>query len=417
MIVNPMATKYKVLISATDGEAINVTKALTQLTPEEQTDEMGARVTGEVANVRHGSGSLSDLCRPGCGVFVFADWGAGMQETFRGVLWDWSGNDDSSAKVLQFTAYDMLIYLQKSKDNRYYAAGQSTQAIISDIASGWGIPLIYNYPSITHAKQVFRSQTICDMMTTVLDLAQDQSTGDYVVKAEKGVLHVEPKGSNTDTCIFTGRASVESITNKLTMDDLITKVVVIGKEDDDGRSPVNAILEGDTKFGTIQDIVQQDDDTTLDAAVTQAKSLLQKNGALKQDTSVDTVDVPFLRKGDKVKIQAGTLNGYYYVTGVTHDALNHKMTMQVETVTKATVPITGAPVVTSSSSSSSSTYSVGDSVTLNGAVYATSYGEGKGKTFSGYKCTISRIVDTSRACPYLVDTDLGWVSSSEITHA
>lgn len=414
MEINPKTTKYKVLVSATNGEAINISSALTELTPEEQPDEMAARISGTCANVKHGSGTISDVIRPGCGVFVFADWGQGMKETFRGVLWDWDGEDASDAKTVQFTAYDMLIYLEKSKDNRYYTAGQSTKAIVSDIAGAWGVPLVFNYPSITHAKQVFKSQTLCDMIQSLLDAAQDQMTGDYVVKASQGKLYVEPKGSNAEACIFTGSSNVENVSNHLTMDDLITKVIIIGKEDDEGRAPVNATLEGDTKYGTLQDIVQEDDDTTLDAAVAQGKSLLQKNGALKEDIQLDTIDVPFLRKGDKVKIFAGTLNGYYYVTGVTHNALEHRMTIQIESVSKPSVPISGAPAAASSSSTE---FKVGDKVILNGAVYATSYGEGKGKTFSSYQCTISRIVDTSRKCPYLVNTDLGWVSSSEIKHA
>jgi hypothetical protein len=43
-------------------------------------------------------------------------------------------------------------------------------------------------------------------------------------------------------------------------------------------------------------------------------------------------DLPFLRKGDKVKISAGTLIGYYIVSEVVHDATNRIMSMEVEDV-------------------------------------------------------------------------------------
>ena len=43
-------------------------------------------------------------------------------------------------------------------------------------------------------------------------------------------------------------------------------------------------------------------------------------------------DLPFLRKGDKVKVEAGTLIGYYIVSSVTHNATNRIMVMEVEDV-------------------------------------------------------------------------------------
>ena len=43
-------------------------------------------------------------------------------------------------------------------------------------------------------------------------------------------------------------------------------------------------------------------------------------------------DLPFLRKGDKVIVEAGTLIGYYIVSSVMHDATNRIMVMEVEDV-------------------------------------------------------------------------------------
>lgn len=67
---------------------------------------------------------------------------------------------------------------------------------------------------------------------------------------------------------------------------------------------------------------------------------------------------------------------------------------------------TAAPVV----------FSVGDRVVLNGAVYADSYGGGKGRTFQNRTCTVTRIVDLKRSCPYLLD-GLGWVTKDSIRKA
>lgn len=62
----------------------------------------------------------------------------------------------------------------------------------------------------------------------------------------------------------------------------------------------------------------------------------------------------------------------------------------------------------------SSGFSVGDRVILNGAIYADSYGGGKGRTFQSKTCTVTRIVDLKCKCPYLLDNGLGWVPKDSI---
>lgn len=57
---------------------------------------------------------------------------------------------------------------------------------------------------------------------------------------------------------------------------------------------------------------------------------------------------------------------------------------------------------------------VGATAHLKGYLYATSYGEGRGQ-YRDQDVTISRIVDTSRACPYLVNSVLGWVRRADLT--
>ncbi len=65
----------------------------------------------------------------------------------------------------------------------------------------------------------------------------------------------------------------------------------------------------------------------------------------------------------------------------------------------------------------SSGFSVGEKVVLNGAVYADSFGGGKGRTYQKKACTVTRIVDLKRKCPYLLDNGLGWVPKDSIRKA
>ena len=62
-------------------------------------------------------------------------------------------------------------------------------------------------------------------------------------------------------------------------------------------------------------------------------------------------------------------------------------------------------------------FSVGDRVILNGAIYADSYGSGKGRTFQNRVYTVTKITDLTRSCPYLLDNGLGWVPKDSIRKA
>lgn len=63
----------------------------------------------------------------------------------------------------------------------------------------------------------------------------------------------------------------------------------------------------------------------------------------------------------------------------------------------------------------STAFSVGDSVILNGYVYVDSYASKAGQKFSAKKCVVTRIVDTSREAPYLLDNGLGWAKKADLT--
>ena len=62
-------------------------------------------------------------------------------------------------------------------------------------------------------------------------------------------------------------------------------------------------------------------------------------------------------------------------------------------------------------------FKVGEKVILNGYLYGDSFGGNIGQYRAGTTNTITRIVDTNRTSPYLLDDGLGWVKGSEIKPA
>ena len=153
----------------------------------------------------------------------------------------------------------------------------------------------------------------------------------YVMFFEKDILIIRKKGSNTDIYYFHGK-NVESTTDRLTLQGLITKVLVYGKSEEDKRPPLLKTIDGNLEYGVLQEIITKDSNKTLDDAEKEAQNKLKENGKPEETITVSTVDVPMMRKGDKIKLVAGNLSGYFIVEGVTHNGFDKTMEMELERI-------------------------------------------------------------------------------------
>jgi len=315
------------------GERIDLSPFLRSLSWEENEGELAVRLEVELQNQQLAGGKwLHQLIPLGGQVFLFADWGSGMQEVFRGTIFTWDYRTDPLGHFT-VAAYDQLIYLTKSKDDRYYRSGTTAKAIIQDIAKAWGIPLgTVEGPDTALAKQVFRGQSLADMIFDVLNQAKKRGAGKWVVRSKQGKIDIIRPGQNSPVYCFTADTNVESIEDRQDIEDLVTRVKIIGAEDKEGKAPVVAQLDGRTEFGVLQEVVYERQHDTPAAAKSAAEDILKERGQPRKRRRVQAPDLPFLRKGDKVKIVAGTLNGYYIISGITHDATNRTMVMEVDDV-------------------------------------------------------------------------------------
>ena len=324
---------YSLILFRPDGQRIDLQPFLRSLSWEENDGELAVRLQAELQNQQLAGGKrLHQLIPLGGQVFLYADWGSGQQEIFRGTVFAWDYRIDP-LEHFTITAYDQLIYLMKSKDDRFYKAGQTAKTVIQDIAKAWGIPLgTVQGPDVTLAKQVFRGETLADMIYSVLNEAKKKGSGKWIVRSKQGKIDVIRPGQNTSIYVFSAYTNVESIEDRQDIEDLVTRVKIIGAEDSEGKAPVVATLDGRTEFGILQEVVYQRQYDTPAAAKSAAGDILKERGKPRKGRKVIAPDLPFLRRGDKVKVEAGTLIGYYIVSSVTHNATNRIMVMEVEDV-------------------------------------------------------------------------------------
>jgi len=178
---------YSLILLRPDGQRIDLQSFLRSLSWEENDGELAVRLEAELQNIQMPDGKWPHQLIPlGGQVFLYADWGSGQREIFRGTVFVWDHRTDPLGHFT-ITAYDQLIYLMKSKDDRFYEAGQTAKAIIQDIAKAWGIPLgDVQGPNIALAKQVFRGDTLADMISSVLNEAKKKGGGKWIVRSKQG---------------------------------------------------------------------------------------------------------------------------------------------------------------------------------------------------------------------------------------
>lgn len=313
----------------------NVTKAVISQDRAEPDGQIAQRVTLQLANVKVDGKWLSSLLKARDRVFIYANDGTQEKEVFRGYLWTRARNDSISEEKIQYTCYDNLIYFQESEDSLYFSSGKSTKDIMSTICDKWGIKLQYSYDSITHTKLPLRGY-LADIFTSdILDPVKKRTGKKYVVLSDQDTMVVRPVGANTTIYHFVAGKNITQTASGWTMDGVITKVIVVGKADDDDREPIEATVAGKTKeYGTLQKIQRRSEGTTLADAKIEAQKTVDENGEPKWEYEITAPDVPWIRKGDKIYVEAGDISGHRIVTEVDRaiDQKHREMTLHLEDV-------------------------------------------------------------------------------------
>ena len=402
--------RYRVVVMDESGRQYNIQDYIQNLGWEENDSEISVRSSFTSRNDKTSKGYLSSIIKPGCLVGIFAsDGGSLNEEVARGYVETWNPVEKNSGNNLKCTCYDELYKLQKSQDNRYYPSGTGTKSALQGIFDDWGIPQgDYKGPNASHGKTVHNNKYLSDIILELLDDAVKKGEEKCIVRASKGYTSVIPRGSNKTVYVFTVD-NTKSISQSISTADLITRVKVVGQADDDGKRSVDATLNGETRYGIRQRIYTRGSDETISDAKTAAQEILDGEGRIKKEITVQSPDVPFIRKGDLVYIMSDFVSHYYYVNGIQHDADIFSMTMKLEYA---------EPEKKSSKNGGSiqKAYNVGDIVNFRGDThYISSYPGAKGYNARAGKAKITIKNGSGKAHPWhLIHTDsdsnvYGWV--------
>lgn len=322
---------YSVSLLGEDGVLYDLTPTLTSLQWQEEQNALAQKAVLNLGNLMVDGVWLMSIVKLGCGLFVRAECGGMVHTCFSGTVWDW-GYSSGRKKEIKITAYDKMKFLQQSSDYGYFTAGQTTESLLSLICQEWGIPLYYWWSqSINHEKQVFNNTAISDMILEILEEVKDQTGVPYVCLWADDMLVVKDYGTDPDI-FFIGEHATFSTKHSLSLDELVTRVKVMGNGDNEGRTPVEAVVDGDQSFGILQKIITTDSEKTLAEVTAEAEKYLEEYEKAQETVDLTCLDIPFLRKGYHVQVSAGDLVGTFRVLGVSHLATDKEMDLTLERV-------------------------------------------------------------------------------------
>ena len=398
---------YKLVVMDENKKQYNIKDFVTNLGWEENEGELALRISFTVKNDDTSVGKLSSLIKPGCMIGVLASDGDKEDEVARGYVVTWKSKESISSSDLDCKCYDELYNLQQSQDYIYYSAGIGTKSAISQIFVKWGIPIeTYDGPNVSHSKLTYKSQYLSDVLLDILDDAKKKGGGDSIIRARKGKVSVLRWGTNHTIYVFEPD-NTKVVSHSISTAGMITRVKVIGQANDDEKSSVEATLNGLTKYGIRQKIYTRNKDDSLDDETTEAHEIFNEYGKLKEEITVQSPDIPFIRKGDLVYLKVASLQSYYFVMGIQHDAEACSMTMNLKKAEQENIA--------ENQSTKKKTYKVGDIVNFHGGMnYISSYPGAKGHEARAGKAKITIINGSGKAHPWhLIHVDngdvYGWV--------
>lgn len=321
---------YAVKATSVDGTTLDLTPVVSNLGWEEGTREIAVRVSLRIADCDVNGKRLSSLIVPGTPLSIMATLGGQQSEVCAAIVERWSFTDSNSDSTIELEAYDQAHALTKSEDYAYFSPGHSTGQMLGAILGKWDVPFNYTGPDIGHNKTTFKRQNIADMVQRILDDVKKKSGAVLFVRWKDNQLDIIERGTNSDVYQFTSDSNTVTAKDSLDMSELITRVLIVGKSDKEGHQAVLATVDGKTEFGIRQLIIEHEKSKDLSESRTAADEALKEHGSLQRTSSIDVPDVPTVRKGDKVSVKAGTLDGTFYVRAIRHNAADHRMSLDLD---------------------------------------------------------------------------------------
>ena len=331
-MVDPTKYTYQLVLVTEKGKRYDITSFVEDLGWDDLENELASRLSCKIINDKTTKGRISSMAKPGCYLYLYYRYKTGTQkEVFRGRIIDWNPVSKNSGQTLSLKSYDSLYDFQESEDSIYIASGSGTKEILTDFFAKWGIKMgKYSGPNVTHGIIKHDKKKYGSIVKELLKEAKGKGGGESVIRSEKGKVNILKVGSNKDILHFEETINLTSASHKISTAGMVTRVRIVGEKSDEGRRPVEATVDGKTKYGIRQKILTRGSDESIGEAKKEANEILKEEGQPKETVKISTFDVPFARKGDIIHLKMSTGSGYYQILSVSHDCDQMEMQMDLK---------------------------------------------------------------------------------------
>lgn len=298
--------EYSVVLTTLEQEQFEITPIIVSLELSHQKEQLAQSATINLMNINYKGRWTNTIFQVRQRVFIYANDGERHEEVFRGFVWSVDYTSSTQDRELVLKCYDNLIYLQESEESAFFTAGWASKDVITNLFNRWGVKAKYNYTGITHGKLALRGALSDLILSDVLEEVRKQTGTKYAVVMEKETVVIRTAGDNADYYSIVSASNAIHTKTGSTMDGMTTKVVILGKTDDAGKSAIEATVTGNTAlYGTLQKLQDKSEDTTLSDAKKEAQAVIDEQGKPTQSYELKCSDIPWVRRGDRIFISVG----------------------------------------------------------------------------------------------------------------
>lgn len=248
-------------------------------------------------------------------------------ELFQGII---MSQTQTQKKRLQFTAYDLGIYLSNNKDTFCY---QNTTAsdVFRDCCTRFGIPIgtvancTYKIPELT------KSQTTAwDAIADALSLDFDATGIRHFVSCSNGKANLLTRRKNILQWVIERAENMSSYSYSKSIEQIKTRVKMVSKENTTVAEKSRPELE--SKYGIFQEIDKPDEGLTAAQVNDLIDSILEEKSTPQRSLNIEAIGIPEVISGIGVFIIIPelSLSRTFYVDEDTHTFKGNKYTMNLK---------------------------------------------------------------------------------------
>jgi len=331
---------YRVIAYPKEKTPVEITSLCETIKHSESEDRFVADLQIKLKNVKEQDhGWIHSQVKVTTPIILQAKEGHGGKWTtiFKGMVYKWKTN--ASDHTINLLAFDDLYPILQSEEHYYFKENETAKSCIETIAKDKGIKLRPIAGLDTKLEKKIATGGLHDTIKERVEAHNKKSPKKYIVRAAIGNYNMEvvERGGNKTIYEITDWSIAES-SHEVSIEDLVTVVKVYGKSENDKRPPVKATHKRNTELGEIVRVIEADD--KKDESAKEAKEILDEHSKPKNKLLIDrTVDIPWVRKGDKIRVATGTAGSYkngkqvavsYIIKSVSRDIDSRTMRLELE---------------------------------------------------------------------------------------